>query len=270
MGYLDESQEILRLYRSTKDSDLLYDLYQVNKGLFYKISIKYQSFSDMEDLMQECYFALVKAVETYDQSKADFHVYLSSVVKWHLFQYVNNTMITIPVYLQILCYKYRALKEKGCSDRSISQRLQLTSDKLDQVKKAAVLQSVRSLDAPITDDDMTLADVVADQGEQTEDIINTVFHEELTQAIEDAALTEREKQYLFMRYFEDKTYKEIDYSHSDNNTKRIIDKALRKLSKNPVIIRFYEESNLYCCNNMTYFKRTHTSGVERAVMRLLE
>lgn len=41
-------------------------LYQQNQPLIYKFALPYSEMMDINDLMQEAYFGLVKAVEKYD------------------------------------------------------------------------------------------------------------------------------------------------------------------------------------------------------------
>lgn len=79
---------------NTSNSNYYYEmLYKNNYSLFYKLSWKYSNVSwcyTIEDLLQECYFAMVKAVEYYDKTVSPFHTYLWRITNQHLYHIVNN------------------------------------------------------------------------------------------------------------------------------------------------------------------------------------
>lgn len=267
MDFETENKVLLREYQITKDTNLLADLYQANQGLFNKIISKYNGLGEKDDMLQECFIALLKAIETYREESGTFSNYLSVIVSNHLHRYINNNnMIIAPEYMQIWCYKYRILKDKGYSDKKILDELGISREQLKNIKRFILVQNVRSLEEPI-ENDFILGDFIADQSEYQEQVINKVFSEEITKAIQDAnSLTEREKAFIYKRYYENMTYREIDPEHSEHNTRTIITRALMKLRKNDKMQKFYQEINIYSHNSFAYFKRTHTSGVERAVI----
>ena len=102
MDYITENMQLLNQYRITKNTDILGELYELNKGLFYKLTAKYKGLYDQDDLLQECYFSLVKAIEIYQAEKGDFISLLSVVTKNHLYRCVNNRTPEIPEQLKIL------------------------------------------------------------------------------------------------------------------------------------------------------------------------
>ena len=216
MNYDAENRQLLREYRTFKDSDLLWELYDLNKGLFYRVISKYKGLCDYEDLQQECYFALVKAAESYREELGLFCPFLAVVVSNHLRQYIyQSQLIRTPEYLSLIL-------------------------------------NIKSLDAPINEDsETTLGDTVGDPTEYQERVIDSVFCEEITNAIKGAELSDREKSFLFQRFYENKTYLEIDPEHNRNNTRNIIEKALRKLRKNDSLQKMYSETNVYICNGLS-------------------
>lgn len=84
---------------NTSNSNYYYEmLYKNNYSLFYKLSYKYSNISwcyDIQDLLQECYFSLTKAVEYYN-SKTDtpFFNFLFRITNQHIFSIVNNNATT--------------------------------------------------------------------------------------------------------------------------------------------------------------------------------
>lgn len=79
---------------NTSNSNYYYEmLYKNNYSLFYKLSWKYSNVSwqyTIEDLLQECYMGMIKAVEYYDKTVSPFHTYLWRITNQHLYHIVNN------------------------------------------------------------------------------------------------------------------------------------------------------------------------------------
>lgn len=271
MDYITENMQLLNQYRITKNTDILGELYELNKGLFYKLTAKYKGLYDQDDLLQECYFSLVKAIEIYQAEKGNFISLLSVVTKNHLYRCVNNSTPEIPEQLKILLSKYSALMETDISEIDICFKLGINPKKLETIKKLQYLLNVRSLDSLINDN-KTLGDYISDNGNNQEQMINDIFNMELSKAIDQAMdiLSDRERNYLYKRYYENKNFKEIDDTHTENNTKRVIDQALNKLRKDETLKKFYEETNLFNSNTFTHFRRTNTSGVEKAILKMFE
>ena len=266
--YDSENKQLLREYCITKDSELLEDLYFLNQGLFYKIVSKYTGLCEKEDLLQECFFALLKAVNSYRPESGEFGAFLAVVVSNHLQQYVNsNRTITAPEYIQILAYKYQELKNRGYSEKRILATLEITHEQIVNIKRFLLILNVKSLDKPIkADSEIILSDIVPDPMEYQERIIDNIFHEEISSAIDRAELSEREKEFIYKRFYKNMTYREIDPEHAENNTRNIIERGLRKLRKNDSLRRLFAETNIYICNGLSYFKANHTSGVERVIL----
>lgn len=89
--YTNES--LVNLYKTTKDNKYLGMLYNKNFNLFYKLSYKYSSISweySQEDLLQECYFALIKALEHYNPISAPFFNFLYIITNQYLYAKVNK------------------------------------------------------------------------------------------------------------------------------------------------------------------------------------
>ena len=274
INYDAENEKLLETYRATSDNEVLGKLYNLNYGLFVRICQKRFYLSEYEDLLQECYFALIKAVETYNSEYGTFYNYLIAVTINYLQRVVcESGIIRTPQYMQELIYKYKLLYDKKLTSKQICAQMEITHEQLNMIKRILIVQNVRSLDAPIKadNDNMTLGDIIADQEQPEEEILDNIFNSELAEALQMGAeqqLSEREKDYLFKRYYENLTYSEIDQEHSNSNTRRIIEKALRKLRKNETLQRFYAEQNLFICNSLSYFRINNTSSVERVVLKL--
>lgn len=95
LEHIYSNEEIIVLIKTSKsDNSYYYEmLYKNNYKLFYKLSYKYSNISwqyTIEDLMQECYFALIKTVEYYDNTVSPFYSYLWRITNQYLYSKVNN------------------------------------------------------------------------------------------------------------------------------------------------------------------------------------
>ena len=86
------NEYLINLYKSTRNTDYLEMLYRKNFNLFYKLSYKYSSVSwefTQEDLLQELYFSLIKAVENYKPNSVPFFSFLYMVCNQYLWRVCN-------------------------------------------------------------------------------------------------------------------------------------------------------------------------------------
>ncbi len=111
--------ELINLYKVTKDSYYLMQLYNMHIRLLNKLAWKYSNINYLytyEDLQNETYLALAEAAEKYDPEMCQFSSFLFVVVNQRLFAAVNG----------------KSSKEKGNNDLnkciSIYQTLSDTDD----------------------------------------------------------------------------------------------------------------------------------------------
>ena len=93
--HIYSNESLITLIKTNNSNNSYYYemLYKNNYSLFYKLSWKYSTISwqyTLEDLMQECYFAMVKAVEYYDKTVSPFYSYLWRITNQYLYSKVNN------------------------------------------------------------------------------------------------------------------------------------------------------------------------------------
>lgn len=94
--HIYSNNEIITLIKTSKsDNSYYYELlYRNNYSLFYKLSYKYSNISwcyGIDDLLQESYLALIKAVEYYNKDSSPFHTFLWKITNQHLYKVVNNS-----------------------------------------------------------------------------------------------------------------------------------------------------------------------------------
>ena len=85
--------ELINLYKSTKDNYFLLELYNRYERILNKIAFKYSHINSLysyEDLKSESYIALVKAAESYDPGRGTFSTFLFTSLNNHLYRVVNG------------------------------------------------------------------------------------------------------------------------------------------------------------------------------------
>lgn len=70
----------------------MYQLYEHNKGIIYKMAYRYSWGAPLEDLAQEGYFGLHKAAMKYDKDQdIRFSAYLTTTLSRHLKRYIDSS-----------------------------------------------------------------------------------------------------------------------------------------------------------------------------------
>ena len=85
--------ELIDLYKSTKDSYFLLELYNMHIRLLNKLAWKYSNINYLytyEDLQNETYLALTEAAEKYDPRMCQFSSFLFVVTNQRLYAVVNG------------------------------------------------------------------------------------------------------------------------------------------------------------------------------------
>ena len=85
--------ELINLYKVTKDSYYLLELYNKNIRLLNKLAWKYSNINYLytyEDLQNETYLALIEATEKYDPKMCQFSSFLFVVTNQRLYAAVNG------------------------------------------------------------------------------------------------------------------------------------------------------------------------------------
>lgn len=184
---------------------------------------------NLDDLMQESYFAFLKAVKRYDPAKGAFTTVLGNSIGWHLRQ------------LMIAGGSVRI------SDSSGSGKQQVSSNALDYSS---------SLNEPCVGPDGSeceLEDLLPDPGGQIafENIIDGIYQKELHAAIEKALsrLPERSATVVRERWFNDKTFTQIgsDLDVSPERIRVIHNNAFRALQTDSMLRQYAKDVFLQKC-----------------------
>ena len=90
-------------------------LYQQNEGFIRNIVRPLCEYAEADDLMQEAFFGIAKAVEQYDESQGVlFLTYATHKVRQSCIRYIENNshLIRIPVHMQQRIRAYKKLCRK--------------------------------------------------------------------------------------------------------------------------------------------------------------
>lgn len=172
------------------EAENMLQLWKQNKGFIAMIARRYSAGAEMEDLEQEGYIALCEAVQHYDPARGmSFISYAAFWIKRRMRICADSSRTVrlsfnagdeVRQYQKIM-REYR--QEYGCdpSDWELCGFLYVSREKLDQIRKAAQMGNIRSLDEPVQgmDGDISIGDTVASGEEMEEDTIREIDKERM-------------------------------------------------------------------------------------------
>lgn len=110
---MTNEQLVIRIKAGTDVTENMQQLWQQNQGFIFKIAIQYQNMSELDDLIQESYFGLCKAVDHYNPDMdASFIHYASFWIRQQLIRYIKkNKTVRIPEHTHGKIREYK----KSCT-----------------------------------------------------------------------------------------------------------------------------------------------------------
>lgn len=186
-------------------------LYEQNKNFIYKCALPYSHRIEIEDLMQEAYFGLVKAVNSFDSSKgAKFLTYAIYHIRNALCNYYYKCGRTkrMPAHLIVklsayhhFVYDYESKNGEPPSDEQIQSHLNLSNTQYKALKKA-LTESTCSLEDVVPGTDLTVYDGVADEFDIEDTVLNTIANDQVNAEIWESVngLSPRLKNVIELRY----------------------------------------------------------------------
>ena len=172
------------------EAENMLELWRQNKGFIAMMARRYSAGAEMEDLEQEGYIALCEAVQHYDPDRGmSFISYAAFWIKRRMRICADNSRTVrlsfnagdeVRQYQKIM-REYR--QEYGCdpSDWELCDFLCVSRKKLDQIRKAAQMGNIRSLDESIQgmDGDISIGDTVASGEDMEEETIQEIDKEQM-------------------------------------------------------------------------------------------
>lgn len=172
------------------EAENMLQLWKQNKGFIAMMARRYSAGAEIEDLEQEGYIALCEAVQHYDPARGmSFISYAAFWIKRRMRICADNSRTVrlsfnagdeVRQYQKIM-REYR--QEYGCdpSDWELCGFLYVSREKLDQIRIAAQMGNIRSLDEPVqgVDGDISLGDTVASGEDAVEEAIREIDKEQM-------------------------------------------------------------------------------------------
>lgn len=283
------NEQLVALIRAGEnEAENMLALWQQNKGFIAKMAMKYQGYAELDDLKQEGYIGLCEAVHHYDAGQSvPFINYAAFWIKQTMQRYIDNCsgVVRIPSGAREWITKYnKAVREyrKYCGvyppDPVLLRLLDVSQEKLEDIKESTRMGKIQSLSEPISgeDEELTLGDTVASDQDIEADVCKALdtaaMKKELWIAVDQ--LTDEMPGVIRKRYQEHMTLEETGRTLgvSGSRVRDIQAKALRMLRterRSKKFRHYYEEYlSASCCHHVGIgtFRRTWTSAVEREVL----
>lgn len=238
-----------------------------------------------EDLEQECYFALLDAVERFDASQgAKFLTYAGLCFQGWMRSYLERKcgMYVLPSYLLNRVRQYKRFvsdfqQEYGRSP-SGAEIMTAFGWSLEEYKTVLAnrnADTIRSLDAPLTDEDedYTLGDTISADADPAGEVEEDIFQEQLKRDLWGAvdALPEQQSLALRLHYQDQKTLRDIgqELGISPEGSRQICAKGLRSLrskreTREKLRSYYIDIFGIASRGSVGSFMNTRTSSTERA------
>lgn len=274
----------------SREVDLYQRLYEQNRALLKKFCKPYLEHCELDDLMQECYFGLVEAVEHYESDKEVlFMSFASYWIDRQLRRYIQNCCeiyrlpqhynSLIPRYKKFI-YEYQQEHDHKPTDDEILKALHIRHDTLEIIQQ--FLKGCISSNTPLDTEDgvFTIEDTlqadISVENDTVEDLYKDYESNELW-AICEAFTKDKEFEVLRCYYINGMTYKQI--GESLNLSKQRIEQLKRRAitnlrtgrAKRRLIERLeVVDSGLYKGSFNQYKLREHTSITEHIALKDIE
>ena len=290
---MSNEQLALRIKAGEDVADNMLKLWQQNQGMIEELAGKYCYMAEKEDLKQEAYFAICKAVDSYDPDKGSS--FLTWAVFWNRQQMQrycqNNSTVRVPVHLGEKVQRYKKLQNSFYlhagrlpDTRECCRYLNCSESELEKIKRGEVISCIGSIDAPAVgseDGSITVGDNIADPANHYEDMLDDIENQKLKETLWGIVddLPEQQADVIRVRYQENLTMKET--AARTGTTIEVARKCerkelreMRKPSKANRLKAFYDSSYIYnralYGNGTVEFNRTWTSSTERVALDLME
>lgn len=287
-----KNEELVKLIQNSTDvTENMQQLWQQNRGFIFKIAIQYQNMSELDDLIQESYFGLCKAVDHYNPDMdASFIHYASFWIRQQLMRYIKkNKTVRIPEHTHGKIREYKKAVQqwqqryhREPTDAEISDYIGIDGKTLEEIKRSALMDRIGSLDVPVGEEsDGTLYDLIPSGMDDKEEVLNKVANEELAEVLWGMVeeLPGQQSEVLKMRFKENMKLREIGAvcGFSTDRARQIESKGLRTL-RNPkrsrILREFLDDERIYNSalhgNSVSSFSNTWTSSTERVALKRIE
>ena len=290
---MTNEQLVLRIRAGENVAENMLTLWQQCRVIIVELARKYSAVAEQEDLEQEAYFAISKAVDSYDHEKgASFLTWARFWIRQQMVRYIqNHGTVRLPVHSGERIRKYRELQSVFLMQigrlptvMEYCYYLGCSEEVLQGIQKAEQMRKIGSLDIPlpgIEDSDISVGDSVADQTDQYGDVLDDMERQQLKEVLWGMVeeLPEQQSEVLKMRFKDSMKLREIGAvcGFSIDRARQIENKGLRTL-RNPkrsrILKEFLDDNRIYNSalhgNGVSSFNRSWTSSTERVALSRID
>lgn len=288
---MTNEQLVIRIQAKENTAANMLTLWEQNKGIIYKIALKYQGYEEIEDLTQQGYIGLCNAVENYDiHSGIQFISYACYWIKSSIQRYIHkySSIVRLPTHIREELYRYKKAIahfeinfNRKPSDKEICALLEISANKLELIKKALVIGEMTSIDGLVKDsEDITIKDAIPSNENVENSVIDTLNQQEVKKVLWEMvdSLPKEDQEILKMRYQKGMTFREINtiLGVSVEAVRQKEAKAIKELRKarRKKILACYVDGDIRDMaikgTGAKNFNTTWTSSTERTALELLE
>ena len=251
-------------------------LYQQNIGFITKIVHPFSAYAEEEDLMQEAYIGLHKAVEGFDASKGFlFLTYAPHQIRQQCRIYLNNYARTnrIPVHMLEKMREYKKLFAEyngNLTEEIVMDEMGLTKEQYDFMIQTIHQESVISIDTQIQTDKgdtaTTIGDCLADSVDIEGDAVENDCKNRIWGIVDDI-LNDKQKDVITSYFLNQQSYSAIGETMgcSRERIRQIKNKALSILKE---INELQDLAEFWGYDSMMAY--TGKNSVEYLVLKKLE
>lgn len=264
-------EQLAREYLTESDfetkRDILGNIYRALDKLIIKLCNKYSAYAEYDDLRQETFFGVLKALEDWEPEKKTFLGYSRDHISWHLLRYIsqsNDGSEIFREYQQYVKYEERYFQKYGRYPTAKNTALYfcVTPERVRDIKKRA--QSIRnrvSIDDTLSDTDITYEETMADDTQDTEEsALRECTREEIRLAV--MRLPSDERAVIAKRFFQ------IDRENMTKEERLTQARAFRHLRNDKTIRSMaYEE---IVVSKAYYWHNREESHTEWSAIKLAE
>ncbi len=266
------NEELVQLIKQGTDpAGNMEQLYKQNQGIIFSAVKKYRyacqadynstPIIELDELMHEAYFGLVKAVESYDVSQGVlFMSYASHWIGQAVKRYLDNCgrVIRVPVHTQERVYQYNRVtsyylqhynREPSCKE--YAAWLSISIKNVQQLQHFMYKGKVRSLDEVVLsgdDEEITIADTVRSEEDTAIQAIEKVGNEQLRvqlwDTIDNVVKSDRMSAILHYRFIENLSLRETGerMGMTIEAVRQCESKALSLLRRNRRVKQLYKDT----------------------------
>ena len=282
------NEELIDIIQNrTDNSAAMAALYEQNTGLLRAACAPYRYYAEIDDLMQESYFALMNAARSYDSSRGvKFTSYAVKAIQRHCVRYIQNTgnIKRIPANMLERISKYTELRREmnAVRHREPTKEEAMYCLRLNEKQYSALILAItesgtRSLDETVKDGsggETALSELIPDSTNIEEEYIDRECQRELWQQVE--ALPEMERDIITAHHVRRRSLADIadDIGSTRERVRQTEQKGLRTLRKNSEVKNIgqhygYGIRQAYHWS-LNRFKDTWTSSTEWLALKRLE